>query len=425
MAPQRGHEPLEIRPVVVDLRGEPQMAAAAGNEDTVAREPLDQIGGRPLGEPNAQEMRAAQPLGQGREAERSKVRGELAVEFGEGGGDARHAPVQDPLQGDPGHRQEREVRALAHIETARPGRPRFRVVDEAGEVLRPPPRDPALLERSALSMFGGDPETARRSGTEAPFVGRGGGEGGSDAAQLERHGPGRPGEVEHERDPELSAAPTDRLEIEDPAVGPADLRQGRDRHPLVERFENGGGQIAVGTNLDRYDLAALLGHQPPPGIEVRRELSGQDRDLATGSGAQIEGGYRDAVARRRNDRDTLGIGTQDTGGEPAHAFRLLEEVGWADGPGSSLAGDPDFPRADGLAQQRCHRGGVAIGHLARQVEQVALARKGLDRGRGSERSARHPGAARAVGERPGPRGGPVAGEHPWTRRSLCSISAAC
>ncbi len=126
---------------------------------------------------------------------------------------------------------------------------------------------------------------------------------------------------------------------------------------------------------------------------------------------QVGGGDGDAVARGRHDRDVAGLGPDEPGEEPAGAFALGEEVGRAHAPGPALAAQPGLARGDRGLGQGGHVGGVEVGDLARDVEEVAAGRKegqGGVSGRSGEEAEtvlarRRPGRVNSAAPRPATR----------------------
>ena len=90
---------------------------------------------------------------------------------------------------------------------------------------------------------------------------------------------------------------------------------------------------------------------------------------------------RHAVADRRDQRDVRGIGADQRRRRTARAFVLLRHEIRVELPRLALAGDADAARLLNRERQRAPGGGIEKADVARDVEQIALARKHRDRQR--------------------------------------------
>lgn len=132
--------------------------------------------------------------------------------------------------------------------------------------------------------------------------------------------------------------------------------------------------VAVRRPGDGGDPRAPLGRQLAPLIDVGGELLRQHDDALAPLHRNVGRGERDGIARRRDDADVVGRGTHQRGEMAARPVRGGKEVCRLDLPRPRLAAHAVEPGSDDAMGQRRHIGAVQVGDLARQIEEMALAR---------------------------------------------------
>ena len=137
----------------------------------------------------------------------------LKIERAGGLGDLRHVPLQQLLHGAHCGRQQREVRALAHVEAPRALVVVFGVQDQAREIAGIGALNPVFFQRISALPFWCDVEKPDGIRPEQPFVVGGDGEIRLHVAYAEGQRAERLGQIENERGAELTASCADADQV--------------------------------------------------------------------------------------------------------------------------------------------------------------------------------------------------------------------
>ena len=258
-----------------------------------------------------------------------------------------------------------------------------------------------MLDGRRRPAVGRGVEVAERVRAHEPLVARARHEVRLHSAHVERQGAERLGGVHHQRRPRLPGPGADPREIEEPAVGPVDVRQRDHRHPLVEFGQHRPRPVAVLGARDEPDLAARAPRLVGPGVDVRGELLGGEQDHLPHPERHVVRGEREAVARRGGEGHGVGPRPEQFRPGGAQRLRVFEEVVDGDLPGARLPPEAGGPRLHHAVEHWRHVGAVQVGDIPRDVEEMPLGRDhgagreaGVIRGR-ARRASRAPGGPRS------------------------------
>ena len=193
---------------------------------------------------------------------------------------------------------------------------------------------------------------------------------------LKRHRTDRLAAVDHEVGADLVRPRVHRLEVEDGAVGPVHVRHADDAHPVVERAQDGVGPRSSLLAVDGQDLGAARARRRLPRVDPRRVLLGQDQHPVAAPEREVAGGHREPVARRRDQRDPVRVGADQSREQLPEPLDLAEPVARRDRP------RPAAPVERGLAgrshpvQLGRQGGGVEVGDLVGDRERLPLRAEG-------------------------------------------------
>ena len=151
------------------------------------------------------------------------------------------------------------------------------------------------------------------------------------------------------------------------------MRQRCDRDPLVQFRQDRRGPVSVDRPGHRDHLAAGASRQIIPGVDMGRELIGQDQDPLTFAARQVRRRDSHAIARRRDQRDVVRARADQGREQAARPLTVVEEVLRADVPWLAFSADRLGADRRRMLEQRRHVGAVQVGDIIRQIEQMALA----------------------------------------------------
>src|SRR6266481_834769 len=122
------------------------------------------------------------------------------------------------------------------------------VVDQAGEILGALARDPIVLDGATALPARRNVEKSETVRSEQPFVAGDGDKIRIDPFHVERQRADRLGGIHAERGAGAATRSRDRLEVDEPAVGPMTLRHRHDAgRPIDEREQRRGPIVVAGT----------------------------------------------------------------------------------------------------------------------------------------------------------------------------------
>ena len=287
-------------------------------------------------------------------------------------------PPQSLLQCRDGNRHQREVADLPHVEPSGTRCGLVGIADQGCEVAAVGADDPVVLERRSLAISGRHPHKAESVGAEQPLVGGGDEKVGLDLVHSHRQRPHRLATVHHQGGPHLAGALTDPDQIDQATVGPVTVGNRNDGRRLADSGEERSCPISLfGSRDGSQPTVGALG-EVPPGIDVGRELLGQDHYLLAFLELEVLGGQGDAVGDGRHQRHPFGIAAHQTSKELSGFFYRLEEVLGRDTPGLGSMGERCAGGFDDRSRQGTEVGAVEIGDVVRNVEQAALTGEGHD-----------------------------------------------
>src|SRR6185436_7067870 len=168
----------------------------------------------------------------------------------------QYGPLRQQLERSFGDRHECKIAALADVETARAGLKFAAVVDETGEILGVLARDPIVLDRSTALPARCDVEKAEAVWPEQPLVAGDGDKVRIDASHVERQRADRLGRIHAERGADAATCRADRLEVDQPAIGPMTMRDGDDCGRAADAGEQRRGPIVIARPRYRYERGA-------------------------------------------------------------------------------------------------------------------------------------------------------------------------
>ena len=289
--------------------------------------------------------------------------------------DARHRPLQDQVERGFGHRHQCKVAALADVETARARLKVVAVVDQAGEILGALARDPIVLDGATALPARRNVEKSETVWPEQPFVAGDGDKIRIDPLHVERQRADRLGGIHAERGADAATRRRDRLEVDEPAVGPMTLRHGDDRGRCIDGRKQRGSPIVVAGARDRDESGPGSLGQIHPRIDVGWKLLRQRHDALRPSDRNIVRRLRHAVGHRWGEGDIVRVGVDEVGKQFPHHLARRKEIGRCNGPGLGLAPQPAITGAQRDFRQRRYVGAVQKRDVVRDLEKMTLARK--------------------------------------------------
>ena len=144
----------------------------------------------------------------------------------------------------------------------------------------------------------------------------------------------------------------------------------------IDRIQQGTGPIGIGRAGHHFDRGADGFGAFLPNKGERGEFALDHQYPAALWDHEVAGGGGDAVADRAGDGDVVRRGAEQACSRAAGAFGDLAAVAVGHVPGEALGGHAKLAGLAHGARQRDIGGGVEIGDLARDLEQVALAGQG-------------------------------------------------
>ncbi len=304
--------------------------------------------------------------------------------------DGVDAPVEDLVEAGGQHRQQDRVGPLAHVEADGAGGVGALVVRQPVEPVAAGARDPVFLQRPAVSEPVAEPQRAHSVRPQHPLVAGHRERVGLDLGDRDRQRADRLGPVDDERGAGLTAPRADGGQVEHGPVGPVDVGDGHERRLRADRVEQTRGppgrparRAQRARRLDRPDRRARLGGQPPPRVDVARELLGDDHDRLPGF--EPAGSGRPSPWRTRRPEPAprgaapsgspTNVATRRRTRSADAEERVRRDVGRdALGADALDAGGLDRP------EQRAHVGRVEVVEIRREREEVGAGEHGRSGG---------------------------------------------
>ena len=249
------------------------------------------------------------------------------------------------------------------------------IVDQAGEILGALARDPIVLDRATALPARRNVEKSETVRPEQPFVAGDGDKIRIDPLHVERQRADRLGGIHAEGGADAATRRRDRVEIDEPAVGPMTLGHRHDGgRSIDERKQRRRPIVVAGARYRDESGPGSLG-QIHPRINVGWKLFRQRHDALRPLDRNVVRRLRHAVGHRRSERDIVRIGIDEVGKQFPHRLARREEIGRCNGPGLGLAPQPSITGAQRDFRQRRYVGAVQKRDVVRDLEKMTLARK--------------------------------------------------